>query len=282
MSKNGKNFDMQVSVVVCTGAADGFGVGNMIENGFEQLVLFQAGIALIEGIDSVLHVGDDMSALLNHKFALFDFTLDCSALGDESCALVGECLTALPEIFRGVYVRFDQFEGTIFAGLELFEATFYSAQTEVLFSNVGQEIFQWSGGQLKLLKPLHHRLQNKVSYFVHVGGYRWAAARGTDKLRWAERHITSLHPFAAGRADDQAGQWIVQAMDMRYGRALILRQQDSSFAELLRRDQCFMPPGIKLDFRIDRPGNGDFSVLQGLHARTVGSGDIACVMHVAD
>ena len=39
MSKNGKNFDMQVSVVVCTGAADGFGVGNMIENGFEQLVL---------------------------------------------------------------------------------------------------------------------------------------------------------------------------------------------------------------------------------------------------
>ena len=62
----GKNLDVKVGFIVCTGAADGFGVGDMIEDGFEQLVLFQTGVTLIEGIDCMLHPRNDVGALLDH------------------------------------------------------------------------------------------------------------------------------------------------------------------------------------------------------------------------
>ena len=115
----GKNLDMKVGFIVCTGAADGFGVGDMIEDGFEQLVLFQTGVALIEGIDCVLHSGDNVGTLLDHQLALCDFTLDGGTLGNESSAFIGEHLTAFAEIIRGIYTGFDQFKSAIFAIFEL-------------------------------------------------------------------------------------------------------------------------------------------------------------------
>ena len=115
----GKNLDVKVGFVVCTSAADGFCVGNMIENGFEQLVLFQTGVALIEGVDCVLHPRNNVGALLDHQLALCDFTLDGGTLGNKSSAFIGEHLAAFAEILRRIYTGFDQFKSAIFASFEL-------------------------------------------------------------------------------------------------------------------------------------------------------------------
>ena len=99
----GKNLDVKVGFVVCTSAADSFGVGDMIEDGFEQLVLFQTGVTLIEGIDCMLHPRNDVGALLDHQLALCDFTLDGGTLGNECSTFIGKHLAAFPKVLRGIH-----------------------------------------------------------------------------------------------------------------------------------------------------------------------------------